>query len=229
MTDQLPNIDERIDVVIAGAGVAGLEAAFALREFAGDRVNLTLLAPTDEFAYRPLAVGEPFSSGRVKRYSLAGLAAEAGAELVHDSLEAVDAAVRSVRAGSGARIDYDALLTAWWSEHKRYGTLSTRPVVVVVCQSWERAQENAARADRLMTGAVGHSGTPPQTWYHAGRDHIFFAAEEDIYHGSLRALALPDYPPRLREAFGQGSHAQPEIVWLLPPTMVGRPGARNHS
>jgi hypothetical protein len=126
-------------------------------------------------------------------------------------------------------IDYDAMLTAWWSEHKRFGTLSTRPVVVVVCQSWERAQENAARADRLMTGAVGHSGTPPQTWYHAGRDHIFFAAEEDVYHGSLRALALPDYPPRLREALGQGSHPQPEIVWLLPPTMARRSGDRDQT
>jgi sulfide:quinone oxidoreductase len=57
-----------------------------------------------------LAVGEPFSSGRVKRYPLAGLAAEAGAELVHDTLEAVDAARLSVRIGSGATIDYGALL-----------------------------------------------------------------------------------------------------------------------
>lgn len=110
MTDQFPSMDERLDVLIVGAGVAGLEAAFALREFAGDRVNLTLLAPGDEFAYRPLAVAEPFSCGRVRRYSLAVLAAEAGAELVHDTLEAVDAVRQSIRTGGGARIDYDALL-----------------------------------------------------------------------------------------------------------------------
>ena len=116
-------------------------------------------------------------------------------------------------------LDYDALLTAWWSEHRRFSTLGTRPVVVFICPTWKLALENASRADRLMTGAIGHSGTPPQTWYYAGRDHIFFTAEEDMYHGSLRALALPQNPPRLRDALGHGSHAQPELVWLLPPSM----------
>ena len=47
----------RLQVLIAGAGVAGLEAAFALRELAGDRVSVTLLAPNSDFIYRPLAVG----------------------------------------------------------------------------------------------------------------------------------------------------------------------------
>jgi hypothetical protein len=117
--------------------------------------------------------------------------------------------------------DYDALLTAWWSEHRRYSTLGTRPVVVFVHQTWERAQQNAARADQLMTGGIGHSGTPPQTWYYAGRDHTFFMAEEDIYHGSLRALALHRWPPRLRDALGQGAHPQPEVVSLMPPPMTG--------
>jgi NADPH-dependent 2,4-dienoyl-CoA reductase/sulfur reductase-like enzyme len=49
-----------LDVVIAGGGVAALEAAMALRELAGDRVKLTLLAPTADFIYQPMAVLEPF-------------------------------------------------------------------------------------------------------------------------------------------------------------------------
>ena len=72
-----------------------------------------------------------------------------------------------------------------------------------------------------MTGSIGHSGTPPQDWYYGGRDHIFFMAEPDVYHGSLRALALHRLPPKLREALGQGHHPQPEIVSLLPPPMIG--------
>lgn len=44
---------KRFEVLIAGAGVAGLEAAFALRQLARDRVGLTVMAPTDTFVYRP--------------------------------------------------------------------------------------------------------------------------------------------------------------------------------
>src|SRR3954454_20013430 len=42
-------------VLIAGGGVAGLEAALALRDLAGDRVAVTLLAPGPDFVYRPFA------------------------------------------------------------------------------------------------------------------------------------------------------------------------------
>ncbi len=118
-------------------------------------------------------------------------------------------------------IDYDSLLVAWWQTHRRFSTLRTRPVVAVVSQTWEGAQQNAALADRMMTGSIGHSGTPPQAWYYAGRDHIFFMAKEDIYYGSLRALALHRLPPRIREALGYGAHPQPSIVNLLPPSMIG--------
>jgi sulfide:quinone oxidoreductase len=36
-------------VLIAGGGVAALEALIALRELAGDRLDLTLLAPEPHF------------------------------------------------------------------------------------------------------------------------------------------------------------------------------------
>ncbi len=117
-------------------------------------------------------------------------------------------------------LDYDSFLSAWGLMHRRYATLGTRPVVVFVCQNWERALQNAALADKLMTGAIGHSGTPPQDWYYAGRDHMFFTAETDIYFESLRALALHPWPPKLRDALGQGAHSQPNVVSLLPPSMI---------
>jgi sulfide:quinone oxidoreductase len=99
-----------LEVLIAGGGVAGLEAAFALREFAGDRVALTILTPTDEFVYRPMSVAEPFSSGCAEHYPLAPLAEAAGATLVQDALVQVDAAHQQVRTASGAELPYDALL-----------------------------------------------------------------------------------------------------------------------
>ncbi len=115
MTD-LPNSDAttadngRFEVLIAGGGVAGLEAAFALRELAGDRVDLSILAPTDEFVYRPMSIAEPFTSGWAQHYPLAPLAAAAGATLLHDTLVKVDVAHQKAFTASGAQLSYDALL-----------------------------------------------------------------------------------------------------------------------
>src|SRR5947209_1572056 len=89
--------DSAFDVVIAGAGVAGLEAAFALKALDSHRIRVKLLAATDEFVYRPMAVSEPFSSGRAEHYRLQTLAAEAGVELVHGALASVDPDRRLVR------------------------------------------------------------------------------------------------------------------------------------
>jgi len=100
----------RFEVLIAGGGVAGLEAAFALRELAGDRVHLTMLSPESEFVYRPNAVKEPFTRGYAHRYPLAALAADAGAQLVHDTLKRVDADRRVAYTNGGAQLSYDALL-----------------------------------------------------------------------------------------------------------------------
>ena len=48
-------------VVIAGGGIAALEGLLAVRELTDGRAEVTLVAPTDEFTYRPLLVREPFS------------------------------------------------------------------------------------------------------------------------------------------------------------------------
>jgi len=101
----------RFRVLIAGGGVAGLEALLALRDIAGDRVGLTLLAPDAEFVYRPMAVAEPFGRGRADRYPLAEIASELDAELVESALVEVDPADRAAVTGAG-RMSYDALLVA---------------------------------------------------------------------------------------------------------------------
>jgi sulfide:quinone oxidoreductase len=102
----------RFRVVIAGGGVAGLEALLALRDMAGDRVGLTLLAPEAEFVYRPMAVAEPFGRGRADRYPLAEIASEFEAELIQSALVEVDPAGRAVVTRAGQRLSYDALLVA---------------------------------------------------------------------------------------------------------------------
>lgn len=74
--------DSLFRVLVAGGGVAGLEALLALRDLAGDRVSLTLLSPQDEFMYRPMAVAEPFARGHATRHGLNELAERLGARFV---------------------------------------------------------------------------------------------------------------------------------------------------
>lgn len=99
-------------VVIAGGGVAGLECLMALRDLEGDDLRIVLVSPSDSFAYRPLAVAEPFSLGRVRRYPLAPIAADFGAELVHDAVVEVRAGERRAVCESGTTLDYGALVLA---------------------------------------------------------------------------------------------------------------------
>jgi sulfide:quinone oxidoreductase len=100
------------DVVIAGGGVAALEALLALRELAPEAVRIQLLAPEQEFVHRPLFVAEPFGIGQAQRLGLADVAAENDAELRRGALASVDAAGRRVTTAEGDEIKYDALLIA---------------------------------------------------------------------------------------------------------------------
>jgi sulfide:quinone oxidoreductase len=99
-------------VVVAGGGVAGLEALLGLRALAADRVDLTLVSPTHDFVYRPLAVAEPFALGHQRRTPLVQAARAAGADFVHAPAERVDAVRRVLHLGDGAALPYDSLVLA---------------------------------------------------------------------------------------------------------------------
>jgi sulfide:quinone oxidoreductase len=99
-------------VVIAGGGVAALETLIALRDLAGDRVDITLVAPDAAFSYRPMTVAQPFSKGHAQRYELSGIADRFGARLVRDVVAEVDSQARAVRTGSGDLVTYDQLVLA---------------------------------------------------------------------------------------------------------------------
>jgi sulfide:quinone oxidoreductase len=99
-------------VIIAGGGVAGLEAMMALRASAGDRVSIQLLSETDEFLYRPLAVRSPFAFGPARTYPISKVAADFDATLIRDGFSWVDPERRVVGTESGEELAYDALLLA---------------------------------------------------------------------------------------------------------------------
>ena len=98
--------------LIVGGGVAGLEAALALRELGGERVSTTLLAPEAEFVYRPMRVREPFGYSAAQHYPLDEICRDIGTDRVRDALKWLDPDSRTVHTEAGEKLEYDALLLA---------------------------------------------------------------------------------------------------------------------
>lgn len=99
-------------VLVAGGGVAALEAVLALQELAEDRLAIALLTPRRHFEYTPLAVAEPFDLGWAHRFDLAEIMRERGVETIIDALAAVDVEAREAHTDAGETIPFDALLVA---------------------------------------------------------------------------------------------------------------------
>lgn len=99
-------------VTIVGGGVAGLEALLALRSLAGELVCLEMIAAKPQFAYRPLAVAEPFGLGTAHRFDLTQIARQHGARLHVAGIQAVEPDVRQLLTWDGRRLDYDIALIA---------------------------------------------------------------------------------------------------------------------
>lgn len=103
---------DRQKILIAGAGVAGLEAALALRDLAGDRVEVSLHDSGIEFAYRPFGIGEPYGTTRAFRYDLRRLSELCGASLHTGAIAAVEPERRIAISREGERFPYDHLILA---------------------------------------------------------------------------------------------------------------------
>jgi sulfide:quinone oxidoreductase len=117
----MPTAPAAFKAVIAGGGVAALEGALALRDLAGDRLSITMLAPDPDFVYRPMTVGEPFAYGRAQRYTLSDMAKDIDVELREQSFAWVNPAACVAYTDSGEELPYDALLLALGARiHTRY-------------------------------------------------------------------------------------------------------------
>ncbi|MDP9345766.1 MAG: FAD-dependent oxidoreductase [Actinomycetota bacterium] len=105
-------------VVIAGGGIAGLEALLALRALGAGRVELTLVSAEEDFVYRPMAVARPFGLGHARHTPLADAARDAGATLKIAALESVDRDARMIRTSDGD-LGYDELVLAVGARSER--------------------------------------------------------------------------------------------------------------
>jgi hypothetical protein len=115
---------------------------------------------------------------------------------------------------------YDAFLATWWSQHRRYKELRTRPAVLFVCRTPETALAYAKAADETLNASIGITGSAPHERYYPARDHLFFITETDIHNGDTAALALPQLPPTVRRALENENTLTISRVDLFDPAML---------
>jgi sulfide:quinone oxidoreductase len=104
--------NRRLRVLIAGGGIAGVEAALALREMAGVAADVTVVDPGRRFTVPGTATARAFGLGTALDLRLADVVDRAGARLVPGRVAAVDPARHAVVLEGGELLTYDALVVA---------------------------------------------------------------------------------------------------------------------
>ena len=102
----------RTTVTIVGGGVAALEAMIALRELAEERVALELITPRAEWAYRPLAVAEPFGLSEARTYDLVQIAGDHDAVIHLAGVRSVDPAAHTLTTWDGRMLPFEIVVLA---------------------------------------------------------------------------------------------------------------------
>ena len=97
-------------VVVAGGGIAGMEAALALADLAGDKAELSLVSRDREFVYRPLTVEEPFTNQPAETHELEPALAELGVKFVLGPVSRVDPEDHTLTLGTQTELPYDLLV-----------------------------------------------------------------------------------------------------------------------
>jgi sulfide:quinone oxidoreductase len=205
-------------VLIAGGGPAGLEAMIALRHLAGERVALTLLAPDPLFAYRPLAVAEPFGEGAVRRYELEAIAAEHQATLVAGALDRVDAGAHTAHLSDGRELEWDVLLVAVGGRPQA----AFQGALTVLDRNY--VADYRGLLDELDSGAVGRVAFAVPagvTWALPLYELALMTARRVAQsgHGAELHLVTPEAAPL--EVFGRRASAELE-------TMLAEAGVQLH-
>jgi sulfide:quinone oxidoreductase len=97
-------------VVVAGGGVAGIEALLGLHALGEGRLELALVTPENHFTLRPHAVGEPFGGAPSPRLPLADVTREVGARFVRDRMTGLAPGGAAVGLEMGGDLSFDALI-----------------------------------------------------------------------------------------------------------------------
>jgi sulfide:quinone oxidoreductase len=145
-----------VRVLVAGGGVAALEAVLALRSLAGDRIRVELLAPAGAFAQRPYSVRSPFGGEPAPEVSFD----RTHVTHHHGALAVVDPERCEVVTTDGGTLRYDHLIVATGAqpvEAVRGATLFRGPISAGSVEAAVRA----ARKRAIFTVPAEASWTLP--------------------------------------------------------------------
>jgi sulfide:quinone oxidoreductase len=179
-------------VLIAGSGVAAVEAVLALRHLAGRHFDIDLLAPAHALEHRPASVAAPFGLGAPPPLDLHELARRYDVGLVEGELAAVDVDARRVRLSSGAVRPYDHLLAA----------VGARPVPAIPGSLIFRGPIDVSMVDWVLAELKrGHRGQlvvivpPGTTWTLPAYELAIMAATELRGLDATITLVTPEPEP----------------------------------
>jgi sulfide:quinone oxidoreductase len=209
--------DNRMHVVVAGAGVAGLETALALDALAREYVSVELLTPERVFTYRPLAVAEPFRVGEVRRFPLDRLVDAAGADLREARLVGVDADAKRALLAGGDSVPYDALVLALGAQPRE---------AVPGALTFRGPEDRAALAGLLDCATAGELrrivfAMPPTAGWPLPLYELAFLAAEYLTDHLTRGVEVSVVTAEERPLALFGAHASTAIAELLELRGIG--------
>jgi sulfide:quinone oxidoreductase len=219
-------------VLIAGSGVAAVEAVLALRHLAGRRCAIDPVAPAHAPEYRPASVAAPFGFGVLPPLDLGALARRYDVGLIEDALTSVDVEAQQGHLESGRDHGYDHLMVAVGAipEPPLPGALTFRGPDDVSMVEWVMAE--IARGHRRQLVVV----VPPHaTWSLPAYEFAIMAALEmrGVWDATV-TVVTPEREPlwifggaagtAMRELLSQreialrtqarASHVTDKVLWL---------------
>lgn len=218
--------EPRAKVVIAGGGVAGIEALLALRDMAGDRADLALVADRPDFVYRPLLVEEPFGLDPAEAHELSPLAEELGAEFVPGRLTEVDADAGAITLADGSQRPFDELVVCVGGTFApAFDGVTTFPSpqgpTVLIDEVLKRASETGG-------GAVAFVVPPTVAWALPLYEVALMTRRRAEERG-LRSLEISFLTPEPSPLAVFGSRGSQEVAELLASRHIEfRGGVRVH-
>ncbi len=183
-------------VIIAGSGVAAVEAILALRHLAGRRFDIDLVAPTHALEHRPASVAAPFGLGAPAPLDLHELARRYDVTLVEGELAAVNVEAREAHLSSGQARAYGHLLVAVGArpESAVPGSLVFRGPADIPMVEWVLAELKRGHREEVVVVVPRDA-----TWTLPAYELAIMAAAE---------LRITDVPVTLVTA-------EPEPLWIF--------------